>query len=136
MMHSFRAVARGEESASKKLSAPERQARLEGQCVQQSGLDISGPLEPTQALYNLCAGKVEKNEVMYISTSECLSPQQSMRRRSLAMDLQGSKKCRKPIVESKQTGIRQVSELFTSSVKAAATARKPLDPYVEKWRMT
>ena len=78
MMHSFKAVARGEESASKKLSAPERQARLERQRAQLSGLDISGPLEPSHALYDLCAGMIEKNEVMYISPSKCLSRQQEL----------------------------------------------------------
>ena len=53
MMHSFIAVAHGKESSSTKLSAPDRQTRLEMQRAQLSGLDISGPLEPSHALYDL-----------------------------------------------------------------------------------
>ena len=51
MMHSFKATARGGEALPGKLSAPERQARLEGQKQELRGLDIQGPLEPSHALY-------------------------------------------------------------------------------------
>ena len=59
----FKATARGEDAVPKKLSAPEREARLELQRQQFRGLDISGPLEPAHALYDLCAAMVEENEV-------------------------------------------------------------------------
>lgn len=78
MMHSFKATARGDESLPKKMSAPERQARLERQREQLRGLDIQGPLEPSHALYDLCASMIEKNEVVYISPSKCLSRQQEL----------------------------------------------------------
>ena len=39
-------------------------------------LDITGPLELAHGLYDLCAQMVERNEVAYISPSECLSRQQ------------------------------------------------------------
>ena len=43
MMHSFKATARGEDATLKKMSAPEREARLELQRQTFRGLDISGP---------------------------------------------------------------------------------------------
>ena len=78
MMHGFKATARGDDSLPKKMSAPERQARLERQREQLRGLEIQGPLEPSHALYDLCAGMIEKNEVAYISPSKCLSRQQEL----------------------------------------------------------
>ena len=65
MMHSFKATARGDDAAPKKLSAPERDARLERQRQQLTGLDIAGPLEPSHTLYDLCASMIEKNEIAY-----------------------------------------------------------------------
>ena len=41
-------------------------------------MDIQGPLEPSHALYDLCASMIEKNEVAYISPSKCLSRQQEL----------------------------------------------------------
>ena len=78
MMHSFKATARGEDAAPKKLSAPERDARLERQRQQLTGLDIAGPLEPSHTLYDLCASMIEKNEIAYISPTKCLSRQQEL----------------------------------------------------------
>ena len=78
MMHSFKATARGDDSAPKKLSAPEREARLEDQKQRLRGLDITGPLEPSHALYDLCTNMIEKNEIAYISPSKCLSRQQEL----------------------------------------------------------
>ena len=78
MMHSFKATAKGEEALPKKLSAPERQARLERQRQELRGLDIQGPLEPSHALYDLCASMIEKNEVSCINPSKCLSRQQEL----------------------------------------------------------
>ena len=76
MRHSFKATARGEEALPKKLSAPEGQAGLERQRQELRGGDIQGPLEPSHALYDLCASMIEKNEVAYISPSKCPSRQQ------------------------------------------------------------
>ena len=78
MMHSLKATARGEERTPKKMSAPEREARLELQRQTFRGLDISGPLEPAHSLYDLCASMVEKNEVAYIGPTKCLSRQQEL----------------------------------------------------------
>ena len=78
MMHSFKATARGEDATPKKMSAPEREARLELQRQTFRGLDISGPLEPAHSLYDLCASMVEKNEVAYIGPTKCLSRQQEL----------------------------------------------------------
>ena len=78
MMHSLKATARGEETTPKKMSAPEREARLELQRQTFRGLDISGPLEPAHSLYDLCASMVEKNEVAYIGPTKCLSRQQEL----------------------------------------------------------
>ena len=78
MMHSLKATARGEETGPKKMSAPEREARLELQRQNLRGLDISGPLEPAHSLYDLCAAMMEKNEVTYIGPTKCLSRQQEL----------------------------------------------------------
>ena len=78
MMHSLKATAKGEETTPKKMSAPEREARLELQRQTFRGLDISGPLEPAHSLYDLCAIMVEKNEVAYIGPTKCLSRQQEL----------------------------------------------------------
>ena len=78
MMHSFKSTARGEETGPKKMAQPEREARLERQREQLRGLDISGPLEPAHALYDVCAGMVDKNEIAYISPNKCLSRQQEL----------------------------------------------------------
>ena len=78
MMHSLKATAKGEETTPKKMSAPEREARLELQKQTFRGLDISGPLEPAHSLYDLCASMVEKNEVAYIGPTKCLSRQQEL----------------------------------------------------------
>ena len=76
MIHHFKSTAKGDDTAPKKMSAPERDARLTRQRDQLRGLDITGPLEPAHGLYDLCAQMVERNEVAYISPSECLSRQQ------------------------------------------------------------
>ena len=60
------------------MSAPERDARLTHQKEQLRGLDISGPLEPAHALYDLCAQMIVRNEVSCISPTKCLSRQQDL----------------------------------------------------------
>jgi hypothetical protein len=78
MMHSFKAAAKGEDSAPKRMAQPERDARLERQREQLRGLEIKGPLEPAHGLYDLCAAMIERNEVSYINPNRCLSRQQEL----------------------------------------------------------
>ena len=78
MIHRFKSAAKGDDAVPKKMSAPERDARLTRQRDQLRGLDITGPLEPAHGLYDLCAQMVERNEVAYISPSKCLSRQQEL----------------------------------------------------------
>eukprot|EP00435_Cladocopium_sp_Y103_P021104 s3819_g5.t1 len=78
MMHSFKSIARGEDSGPKKMAQPEREARLERQREQLRGLEISGPLEPAHSLYDLCASMLDKNEIAYINPNKCLSRQQEL----------------------------------------------------------
>jgi len=78
MIHRFKSAAKGDDTVPKKMSAPERDARLTRQRDQLRGLDITGPLEPAHGLYDLCAQMVERNEVAYISPSKCLSRQQEL----------------------------------------------------------
>ena len=75
MIFSFKSTAKRDESAPKKMAAPEREARIARQREQLRGLDISGPLEPAHLLYDLCATMIERNEVAYINPNKCLSRQ-------------------------------------------------------------
>ena len=77
-IHRFKSTAKGDDAVPKRMSAPERDARLTRQRDQLRGLDITGPLEPAHGLYDLCAQMVERNEVAYISSSKCLSRQQEL----------------------------------------------------------
>ena len=63
MMHTFKAKARGDDATPKRMSARERDSRLAKQRNEVKGLDISGPLEPSHALYDMCAAMIEKNEI-------------------------------------------------------------------------
>ena len=78
MIHRFKSAAEGDDAVPKRMSAPERDARLTRQRDQLRCLDITGPLEPAHGLYYLCAQMVERNEVAYISPSKCLSRQQGL----------------------------------------------------------
>ena len=78
MIHRFKSAAEGDDTVPKKMSAPERDARLTRQRDQLRGLDITGPLEPAHGLYDLCAQMADRNEVAYISPSKCLSRQQEL----------------------------------------------------------
>ena len=78
MMHSFKAAAKGEDPAPKRMAQPERDARLERQREHLRGLEIKGPLEPAHALYDLCAAMIERTEVSYINPNRCLSRQQEL----------------------------------------------------------
>ena len=78
MMHNFKSVAKGDDAAPRRMAPPERDARLERQRQQLRGLDITGPLEPAHALYDICAAMIEKNEISYINPNRCLSRQQEL----------------------------------------------------------
>eukprot|EP00435_Cladocopium_sp_Y103_P065975 s975_g28.t1 len=78
MMHSFKTTAKGDDSAPKRVAAPEREARLERRREQLRGLDIARPLEPAHSLYDLCASMTERNEIAYINPTKCLSRQQEL----------------------------------------------------------
>ena len=69
---------KGKTPFQKRMSAPERDARLTRQKEELRSLDISGPLEPAHGLYDLCAQIIERNEVSYISPTKCLSRQQEL----------------------------------------------------------
>ena len=78
MMHSFKATAKGDDSAPKRMAQPEWDARLERQREQLRELEIKGPLEPAHGLYDLCAAMIERDEVSYINPNRCLSRQQEL----------------------------------------------------------
>eukprot|EP00435_Cladocopium_sp_Y103_P063680 s333_g25.t1 len=78
MIHRFKSAAKGEDAAPRRMSAPERDARLTRLRQDLRGLDITGPLEPAHGLYDLCAQMVECNEISYISPTKCLSRQQEL----------------------------------------------------------
>ena len=78
MIHRFKSAAKGEDVAPRRMSPPERDARLARLRQDLRGLDITGPMEPAHALYDLCAQMVERNEISYISPTKCLSRQQEL----------------------------------------------------------
>ena len=78
MIHRFKSAAKGEDVATRRMSPPERDARLARLRQDLRGLDITGPMEPAHALYDLCAQMVERNEISYISPTKCLSRQQEL----------------------------------------------------------
>jgi len=96
MIHRFKSAAKGDEAVPKKLSAPERGARLAHLRNHLRGLDITGPLEPAHGLYDMCAQMVERNEVAYISPAKCLSRQQ---------DLTGAKPEKELQLDASKTGL-------------------------------
>ena len=78
MVHHLKSSIKGDEVSVKRMAPPEREARLTQQRALLRGLDISGPLEPAHSLYDLCSDMIEKNSVIYISPSKCLSRQQEL----------------------------------------------------------
>ena len=78
MIHNLKTVVKGEEGGIRRMAPPEREARLARQRTLLRGIDISGPLEPAHALYDLCTSMIEKNEISYISPTRCLSRQQEL----------------------------------------------------------
>ena len=53
MVHHLKSAVRGDDVSVKKMAPPERDARLAQQLLR--GLDITGPLEPAHALYDVCS---------------------------------------------------------------------------------
>lgn len=96
MVQSTRTSVRGDDAGSVKVPQAEREARLNRQKQQLRGIDISGPLEPAHALYDLCFQMLELNEVMYISPNKCLSRQQ---------EITGSKPEKEIQLDSTKTGL-------------------------------
>eukprot|EP00434_Breviolum_minutum_P036637 symbB.v1.2.032470.t1/scaffold3898.1/size48671/2 len=78
MIHNLKTVVKGEEGGIRRMAPPEREARLTRQRALLRGIDISGPLEPAHALYDLCTSMIEKNQISYISPARCLSRQQEL----------------------------------------------------------
>ena len=78
MVHHLKTAIKGDDTSVRKMAPPEREARLAQQRALLRGLDITGPLEPAHALYDLCSDMIEKNTVVYISPSKCMSRQQEL----------------------------------------------------------
>ncbi len=78
MVHHLKSAVKGDDVSVKKMAPPERDARLAQQRALLRGLDITGPLEPAHAPYDLCSDMIEKNTVIYISSSKCMSRQQEL----------------------------------------------------------
>ena len=78
MVHHLKTAVKGDDVSVKKMAPPEREARLAQQRGLLRGLDITGPLEPAHALYDLCSDMIEKNSIVYISPSKCMSRQQEL----------------------------------------------------------
>ena len=78
MVHHLKSSIKGDDVSVKQMAPPERHARLAQQRALLRGLDITGPLEPAHALYDLCSDMIEKNTVIYISPSKCMSRQQEL----------------------------------------------------------
>ena len=65
MMHSFKAAAKGEESAPKRMAhARKGCATGKAEGTIEGGLKSRAPLEPAHGLYDLCAAMIERNEIL------------------------------------------------------------------------
>ena len=78
MVHHLKSAVKGDDVTVKKMAPPERDARLAQQRTLLRGLDITGAWEPAHVLYDLCSDMMEKNTVIYISPSKCMSRQQEL----------------------------------------------------------
>lgn len=67
-----------EDSASKKIAPAERASRIAAQRLRLSGLDLSGPLEPSFWLYDQFTAMLESNELKYIAPNKCLTRQMEL----------------------------------------------------------
>eukprot|EP00435_Cladocopium_sp_Y103_P021216 s3838_g5.t1 len=111
MIHRFKTAAKGEDAAPRRMSAPERDARLARLRQDLRGLDITGPLEPAHGLYDLCAQMVERNEIAYISPSKCLSRQQ---------ELVGSKPEKELQLDASKTGLIIKEQPLTQEISISS----------------
>ena len=71
-------VERSADSAPRKLPQPERGARQEEQRRRLPGVDITGSMEPSNALVDLIAQMREENVLKYVELSSCTSRQQEL----------------------------------------------------------
>lgn len=78
MIHNLKSSIKGDDAAIQKMAPQEREARLKNLRDELKGIDISGPLEPAHSVYDLCADMIEKNQIVYLSPSKCLSRQQEL----------------------------------------------------------
>ena len=72
------AVQSTDTDTTKKLAAPERILRVNKLKADYPGIDISGAMEPSHYLYDLCMTIFESEEIRYIPPSKCLSRQQEL----------------------------------------------------------
>ena len=72
------AVQSTDTDTTKKLAAPERISRVNKLKADYPGIDISGAMEPSHYLYDLCMTIFESEEIRYIPPSKCLSRQQEL----------------------------------------------------------
>ena len=89
---------RTEDSAPKKLAAAERSFRYDSQQARLAGLDITGPLEPSDSLVDAACQVYEDNRLRFIPWEQCTCKAQEMagtrRDSSLAIDPSGNLKLR------------------------------------------
>eukprot|EP00435_Cladocopium_sp_Y103_P030411 s3870_g7.t1 len=111
MIHRFKSAAKGDDATPKRMSGPEREARLTRQKEQLRGLDIAGPLEPAHGLYDICAQMVERNEITYISPARCLSRQQ---------ELMGAKPEKELQLDASKTGLVIKEQALTQEISIAS----------------
>lgn len=78
MIHNLKSSIKGEDAAVQKMAPQEREARLRNLRQELRGIDISGPLEPAHSVYDLCTDMIEKNQIVYLSPTKCLSRQQEL----------------------------------------------------------
>ena len=78
IIHHLKSSVRGDDSSIQRMAPPEREARLQTLRQGLRGIDISGPLEPAHSVYDLCTDMIEKNQIVYLSPTKCLSRQQEL----------------------------------------------------------
>lgn len=78
MIHNLKSSIKGDDATIQRMAPPEREARLQKLRLELKGIDISGPLEPAHSVYDLCTDMIEKNQILYLSPTKCLSRQQEL----------------------------------------------------------
>ena len=64
-----------DDSGAKRIAPPERSARIAAQKVRLSGMDLSGPLEPSFWLYDTFSNMLDSGELKYVAPNRCLTRQ-------------------------------------------------------------